>query len=732
MGSASNASRSVELEFSLRSCGDTFAIDKRSGVLSVRNSSKLDYEAVTEFLVQVEAVERQWLTELRQERAGRISLLVRLNNVNDNEPRFVTKAATATTSGYEFRIDENAWPLPRALVGELIVIVDRDLTGTVLDTSISEQLVPMDVRLLGAESALFRLVALDELSAGGKLRYQLEALARFDHEQKSSYTFQVAVFDGKYRAHVDCIVLVTDLNDNAPVFRPAAPTPYTWRVDENAPTGTLVGRVHAVDADGTRATSHVAYKLVAVASMPNMPGSGSEKSNASSANLQQQQQFTQLGSVDWFALDEETGEVRVQDAAQLDRERILAFKLTILAYNPLATVEMSKNSENAQQQQQQQQLTSTTWAFVYLNDVNDNWPVLERELITLSVREKLLALPRHIATVSARDPDLAENGTIKYRIESINGRALAIPTSNSNNNNNNDDSNTNTNRSGEFFYMNAYTGQLYLNAYLDMDDESHASLWSASFELVVLAYDLGRHETRTSKCVVHIASVDVNDHAPLLLKPTLPSLPIIGQPTSSTAALSLSSPFTTRSPFTSTLAVISSAAVFQFDEESNEGLVKLEHARRYLTDVKCADPDYTHARIRYSIERDLNADWTYFEVDEMSGSLYSVVKFDYEARRDFHLKLTCTDAGLAIDETHIALASRDRHLLSLVGKQIQTLHLIIAHRKNQDKNPQKRIYTKQSTQRQNTQSAWYKYKTDLLTIFFFQDILRPRFFQFFL
>nr|CAD7437986.1 unnamed protein product [Timema bartmani] len=96
----------------------------------------------------------------------------------------------------------------------------------------------------------------------GGLRHRTRCSRPLDHERQSSYSFQVVAMDGgRYDARsqrVPVQVMVTDVNDNKPVF---TKFPFTARVPAYTQPGHTLVRVTAEDADeGTN--SEVVFSLV--------------------------------------------------------------------------------------------------------------------------------------------------------------------------------------------------------------------------------------------------------------------------------------------------------------------------------------------------------------------------------------------------------------------------------------------------------------------------------------
>lgn len=86
-----------------------------------------------------------------------------------------------------------------------------------------------------------------------------------DYETRNIYTLQIEASDGGSPSLTStCLVVVilNDLNDNAPVFEP---DPYTLSISESTSTSTSIGRVTAKDADSSTNNNNVfQYTLTTV------------------------------------------------------------------------------------------------------------------------------------------------------------------------------------------------------------------------------------------------------------------------------------------------------------------------------------------------------------------------------------------------------------------------------------------------------------------------------------
>ena len=99
--------------------------------------------------------------------------------------------------------------------------------------------------LSGNDDGAFRLVS----GTGSGAPLELAVSTRLDHEVTTDYNLVVAAFDGGDPPKTGLATVhisVADSNDNRPVFDQET---YTVSVREDAPVGTSIVRVHAVDAD---------------------------------------------------------------------------------------------------------------------------------------------------------------------------------------------------------------------------------------------------------------------------------------------------------------------------------------------------------------------------------------------------------------------------------------------------------------------------------------------------
>lgn len=238
---------------------------------------------------------------------------MKLINVNDNPVRFNRDVYSA-----QIKESDPKQQLPFEInLNSLIEIDDPDLEQGSRVTAY-HQMPTIDIRLNGLDSTSFRLVKLTPMV------YRLEAIEKFDYELRSAFNFEITAYDGEFRSQAKIEINIIDVNDNRPLFERLE---YSFRLDENAPLGTEVGYVHAIDLDQTPENNLTLYKITSFADM----------------------------SV--FGVNEKTGLIYVRDSTYLDRETTQSFNITVDAYNP-----------------GRQDLFDTARVFIYLNDLNDQTP----------------------------------------------------------------------------------------------------------------------------------------------------------------------------------------------------------------------------------------------------------------------------------------------------------------------------------------------------------------------
>lgn len=252
-----------------------------------------------------------------------------------------------------------------------------------------------------------------------------------DFETTASYSLTVQVIDDGNPVLSDTATVnisVTDVNE-APLIGAQ-----TFTIDENAANGTAVGTVLASDADSAAPNNQLGYAITA--------------GNPNGA----------------FAIDAGSGALSVANSAELDREALASFALTVVVTDGGTPA-----------------LSASATITVQLNDLNDNAPVADDA--TLAIDENL-ANGTVVATVAASDADAtAPNSTLGYAITGGSGATA--------------------------FAINASTGAISVADSAQLDREA-----TTGFSLTVLVSD-GGTPALSDSATITLNLNDLNDNAPV-------------------------------------------------------------------------------------------------------------------------------------------------------------------------------------------------------------------------
>ncbi|XP_072558073.1 protocadherin gamma-A4-like isoform X42 [Paramormyrops kingsleyae] len=265
----------------------------------------------------------------------------------------------------------------------------------------------------------------------------IKTMGNLDFEEESYYEMQILAKDGSGLAtNSKVVVEITDVNDNVPVIFLKSPNN---PVPENASPGTEVCIINVQDND-----------------------SGQNKNIRCSIQLNVP--FKLVPSIkNYYSL---------VTTSELDREVVTDYNITITA-----TDEGSPP------------LSSSKTIQLSVSDVNDNSPVFDKQSYSAQVTENNKP-GSSICSVTARDPDWRQNGTVFYSLlpSEVNG----VPVS-------------------SFLSINGDTGVIH--AVRSFDYEKFRS-----FKAQVVARDNGSPPLSSNVTViVHIT--DQNDNSPLILYP---------------------------------------------------------------------------------------------------------------------------------------------------------------------------------------------------------------------
>ncbi|KAM9356723.1 protocadherin gamma-A11-like [Symphorus nematophorus] len=266
---------------------------------------------------------------------------------------------------------------------------------------------------------------------------EVKVSGSIDYEKESSYEMQISAKDGLGLAsYATLIIEITDMNDNAPAIHLKS---LINPIPENVSPGTEVGIINVQDRD-------------------------SENNRQVRCSLQQNIPFKLVPSIKNYYSLVTTG--------QLDRELVSGYNITITA-----TDEGSPP------------LSSSKTVQLSVADINDNPPVFEEQSYSAYVTENNKP-GSTLCSVTARDPDWRQNGTVIYSL--LSGEVNGAPVS-------------------SYLSVNGDTGVIH--AVRSFDYEKFRS-----FKVQVMARDNGSPPL-SSNVTVSVFISDVNDNSPQILYP---------------------------------------------------------------------------------------------------------------------------------------------------------------------------------------------------------------------
>ncbi|XP_077433234.1 protocadherin gamma-A11-like isoform X19 [Vanacampus margaritifer] len=258
-----------------------------------------------------------------------------------------------------------------------------------------------------------------------------------DYEKVTSYEMQISAVDGPgLISYCSLIIEVIDTNDNSPVIQLKS---LSNSVAENVPPGTEVGIINVQDRD-------------------------SEQNGQVRCSIQQNVPFKLVPSIKNYYSLVTTG--------QLDRELVSDYNLTITATD--------KGSPP---------LSSFKSVHLSVGDINDNPPVFEEQSYSAYMSENNKA-GATLCSVSARDPDWRQNGTVIYSLLPVEVNSAPV---------------------SSYVSVNGDTGVIHAVRSFDYEH-------LRSFQVHVMARDNGSPPL-SSNVSVSVYISDVNDNSPQILYP---------------------------------------------------------------------------------------------------------------------------------------------------------------------------------------------------------------------
>ncbi|XP_029297315.1 LOW QUALITY PROTEIN: protocadherin Fat 4 [Cottoperca gobio] len=493
--------------------GTPFQIDPKDGTIIIKEG--LDYESKKEYSLTIHAVDNG-VPSL----SGRTEATIKLLDVNDNDP--VVKFRYFPTTSKFASVDENAQ------IGTVVALL------TVSDSDSPTANGNISVSILGGnEQRHFEV----HTSPVPNLSL-IKVASVLDRERISSYNLTVSVSDnGKPIARssfASLVIFVNDINDHPPIFQE---TLYRVDISEDIPKGSYIKGVSATDGDSGQ-NANLRYSLVsgnALGWFSISENSGLVTSaalldreiaseivlniSAKDQGLQPKMSYTKLivnitdvndqvptftqstyhvslvehapagtellvlsasdddvganGTIrfsfdaetpvsvqELFRLDAVSG--RLSTAVELDREEQASYLLHIKAADAGSPPLHSLGKVN-----------------ITLRDINDNRPVFYPVQYFANVKENEPS-GSYVTTVSATDPDLGRNGTLKYII---------------------------TAGDASKFHINSNTGKVTTLVALDREEKT-------AYQLQVTAADGSGLRSHT-QAIVTVTVIDTQDNPPV-------------------------------------------------------------------------------------------------------------------------------------------------------------------------------------------------------------------------
>ena len=195
----------------------------------------------------------------------------------------------------------------------------------------------------------------------------LKTIGYLDREKRHQYSLNISVSDlGKPEKSISALLTIDilDNNDNRPIISKSIST---VRLFENAPIGMIVTKVMATDSD-IGMNADIRYSL--------------------------------LNENHSFLMDSKSGLIRLKQ--KLDRELESFYELKVQAADNQGNFDSEENV-----------LYSEAIINVIVDDVNDNPPKFHLNLYETKIKEDV-PIGTMVLIVNAFDPDLGDNGAIKY------------------------------------------------------------------------------------------------------------------------------------------------------------------------------------------------------------------------------------------------------------------------------------------------------------------------------
>ena len=187
---------------------NTFTLDYNNGIISIADSSKVDYELIKEFTLKVHVTDTY--------DAVPCTVKISINNLNDNAPVIYDST---------FQVVENSDS--GLFVGQAFAD-DIDYDTTIIKYSL----------ISGNTDNSF---VIDSIT--GKIF--VNNSNGLDYETIQTFTLLIGASDGENSSNEDIVINIENDNDNTPILDDEE-----FSIDEGSENGTLVGTLTAYDLDG--------------------------------------------------------------------------------------------------------------------------------------------------------------------------------------------------------------------------------------------------------------------------------------------------------------------------------------------------------------------------------------------------------------------------------------------------------------------------------------------------
>lgn len=333
------------------------------------------------------------VTDRAKQLTGVAMVSVRILDENDCAPEF-------TQTLYQFAEEENVPDFSKQPASKTegkaigsILAKDRDLDPVLTYSLLTN---PQDAFSIDAKTGTLYIVRPFDREAFLSSTYEGIEVKRSQATNESTVIahLRAQVSDGKHTAETKIQVTITDVNDCPPIFEK---TNYEFFVEENRrpQNGNPIGVVKAHDSD-VGLNGKIVYNIQPIID---------SDLNDSTASIPRDYNPTRH-----FKIDPNTGAIHT--LRPLDREQYVHHVFHVLAIDTSGSP-LYQHSLGGRKMQ----FTATATVTVIVNDENDNAPTITFPASHTTLRVEVGApAGQQIFTVTATDPDAAENGTVRYSL----------------------------------------------------------------------------------------------------------------------------------------------------------------------------------------------------------------------------------------------------------------------------------------------------------------------------